>query len=358
MTDVTGQTTSAYRYTAYGQADKVGTTGEDAMTGNPTADADVVNPYRFNSSRFNGATGTYDMGFRECNPGLNRFLSRDMYAGALPDIALGSDPWNTNRYGFAGGNPISRVETGGHINKALGPDGNGNLPVSVTNPPVVEEIGNREVSSQKQTTYQKAYDETKAKLIGSKGGQGQEYMIGCNSTRTWTVKAGRSTTCGVSDVWFADRFADELNLFLEWRTSDLDPEEESELVDDAVNDEFWSSVRAAADGLVLLCERWAHGAYGCRWFRVTAGNVAEVAQAERPRSLLCVVANPDLRLDAGLLDEDFTAFEAPLMPGQLSYRAYPGGPIASPKSRTGDCSSCWRMRPWVGGVPWCRIQTA
>ncbi|MFC5268522.1 DNRLRE domain-containing protein [Kribbella qitaiheensis] len=118
LTDAsTGSTTSTYRYTAYGQTDKVGTTGDDAITGNPNSDADVVNPYRYNSSRFDGATGTYDMGFREYNPGLNRFLSRDMFAGALQDMALGSDPWNTNRYMFGGGNPVSRVEQSGHMNR-------------------------------------------------------------------------------------------------------------------------------------------------------------------------------------------------------------------------------------------------
>ncbi|WP_165949444.1 RHS repeat-associated core domain-containing protein, partial [Kribbella turkmenica] len=107
-------TTSTYRYTAYGQPDRVGTTGDDAITGTPGQDADVVNPYRFNSKRFNGATGTYDMGFREYNPALNRFLSRDYYDGALKDLALGSDPWNTNRYAFAGGNPITGIELDGH----------------------------------------------------------------------------------------------------------------------------------------------------------------------------------------------------------------------------------------------------
>ncbi|MCP9205961.1 hypothetical protein [Streptomyces cucumeris] len=61
------------------------------------------------------------------------------------------------------------------------------------------------------------------------------------------------------------------SLFLEWRASEPDPEEELGRVDDVVDDEFWNSVRVAADGLVLLCERWAHGAHGCRWFRVTEG---------------------------------------------------------------------------------------
>lgn len=117
LTDATtGQTTSTYRYTAYGQADKTGTTGDDAITGNPVEDADIVNPYRFNAKRYDGATSTYDMGFREYNPGLNRFLSRDYYNGALKDLALGTDPWNTNRYAFAGGNPITRTELDGHIN--------------------------------------------------------------------------------------------------------------------------------------------------------------------------------------------------------------------------------------------------
>ncbi len=115
LTDATtGTTTSTYRYTAYGQPDKVGTTGDDEFKDIAADDADIVNPYRFNSKRFNGATNTYDMGFREYNPGLNRYLSRDLYDGALKDMALGGDPWNMNRYAFAGGNPISRMEFDGH----------------------------------------------------------------------------------------------------------------------------------------------------------------------------------------------------------------------------------------------------
>ncbi|MFD7156158.1 DNRLRE domain-containing protein [Kribbella sp. NPDC059898] len=124
LTDATtGTTTSTYRYTAYGQPDKIGTTGDDKITGTATDDADIVNPYRFNSARFDGATGTYDMGFREYNPGLNRFLTRDMFNGALQDLSLGTDPWNTNRYMFGGGNPISRIELNGHLNSDEGTGG-------------------------------------------------------------------------------------------------------------------------------------------------------------------------------------------------------------------------------------------
>jgi len=54
------------------------------------------------------------MGFRDYDPGLNRFLTRDMYNDALSDMQLTLDPWNMNRYAFAGGNPISFVELDGH----------------------------------------------------------------------------------------------------------------------------------------------------------------------------------------------------------------------------------------------------
>ncbi|WP_370353586.1 RHS repeat-associated core domain-containing protein [Kribbella sp. VKM Ac-2571] len=128
LTDATtGQTTSTYRYTAYGQPDKMGTTGDDEIKDDATLDADIVNPYRFNSGRFDGATNTYDMGFREYNPGLNRFLTRDMFDGALTDLGLGTDPWNANRYMFGGGNPISRVEYGGHLNDTGSEGGGGTI---------------------------------------------------------------------------------------------------------------------------------------------------------------------------------------------------------------------------------------
>jgi RHS repeat-associated protein len=55
------------------------------------------------------------MGFRDYDPGLNRFLSRDSYNGALADLDLGLSPWTMNRYGFAGGNPVSLIELDGHI---------------------------------------------------------------------------------------------------------------------------------------------------------------------------------------------------------------------------------------------------
>jgi len=65
------------------------------MRGRPDKPADNV--YRFNAKRWDSVTGSYDMGFRYYNPGLNRFLTRDTYTGALADLNLGSDPYTGNR---------------------------------------------------------------------------------------------------------------------------------------------------------------------------------------------------------------------------------------------------------------------
>jgi RHS repeat-associated protein len=113
LTASTGDTKATYGYTAFGK-DRTG-----AMTGadKPGVSTEPYNLYRFNAKRWDAASGDYDMGFRTYNPGLNRFTSRDMYNGALGDLNLGTDPWNTNRYTYAGGNPISRVELDGHMNR-------------------------------------------------------------------------------------------------------------------------------------------------------------------------------------------------------------------------------------------------
>jgi RHS repeat-associated protein len=110
LTTSTGDTKATYGYTAYGK-DRTG-----AMTGadKPGASSEPYNLYRFNAKRWDATTGDYDMGFRTFNPGLNRFVSRDSYNGALADLNLGVDPWNTNRYAFAGGNPITGIEFDGH----------------------------------------------------------------------------------------------------------------------------------------------------------------------------------------------------------------------------------------------------
>nr|WP_240973931.1 DNRLRE domain-containing protein [Nonomuraea sp. FMUSA5-5] len=114
ITKETGDTRATYGYTAYGKNDDKLFTGIDKPDPvDPTA-KEEYNPYRFNAKRWDNSTGMYDMGFRDYNPGLNRFLNLDTYNGALDDLSLGLDPWTSNRYAFTGGNPINIIELDGH----------------------------------------------------------------------------------------------------------------------------------------------------------------------------------------------------------------------------------------------------
>jgi RHS repeat-associated protein len=142
LTDSAGNATSTYRYT--GSNDATGFTGKDKATATGGPEVETYNPYRFNSKRWDPATSSYDMGFRDYSPGLNRFLTRDMYNGALADLKLGTDPWNTNRYAFAGGNPITGIEHDGHC--AFNPETNDGCGLQVkrtlnsgSNPPPEEQ---------------------------------------------------------------------------------------------------------------------------------------------------------------------------------------------------------------------------
>ncbi len=91
------------------------------------------------------------------------------------------------------------------------------------------------------------------------------------------------------------------------------------------DESFWAAVAKDSERFTLLCERWAYGDCGYRWFRVTPENVVEVSLLMRPRSLVCVVSDPELQTRPELLEDGFTAFMAPLLPGELVYRAYPFG---------------------------------
>jgi RHS repeat-associated protein len=113
LTKENGDTRATYGYTAYGKDDNEAFTGIDKPEAqNPGKEP--YNFYRYTGKRWDPASSSYDMGFRDYNPGLNRFLTRDTYNGALADLNLGTNPWTGNRYAFTGGNPISRIEIDGH----------------------------------------------------------------------------------------------------------------------------------------------------------------------------------------------------------------------------------------------------
>ncbi|MFF2507816.1 DNRLRE domain-containing protein [Streptomyces sp. NPDC058067] len=114
LTTKDGDTKATYGYTAYGKDDNAEFTGIDKPDAqDPTKEA--YNPYRYSAKRWDAQSGTYDMGFRDYNPGLNRFTTLDMFNGALADMNLGTDALTGNRYSFSGGNPTSFIEMDGHL---------------------------------------------------------------------------------------------------------------------------------------------------------------------------------------------------------------------------------------------------
>ncbi|MDX8049040.1 hypothetical protein SK571_06585 [Lentzea sp. BCCO 10_0798] len=120
-----------------------------------------------------------------------------------------------------------------------------------------------------------------------------------------------------------DDLSDE-HLEIQWRRSEPDLLMVEAPVEVVADEGFWTAVRAAAQsGTTLLQERWAFGVCGSRWFLVTPENVEEVISEVQPRSLVRVAADPDLRVR--LMDRSFTAFTAPLKPGELACHEVPGG---------------------------------
>ncbi len=116
VTGSSGGTTATYGYSAYGGSDLSQFTGADKPnTGAGGGSAPPFNVYRYNAMRWDSSTGQYDMGFRNYDPGLNQFLTRDMYDGALADMNLTTDPFTGSRYTFGAGNPITNIEQDGHM---------------------------------------------------------------------------------------------------------------------------------------------------------------------------------------------------------------------------------------------------
>ncbi|WP_406178161.1 DNRLRE domain-containing protein [Streptomyces sp. NBC_00996] len=114
VTTSAGDTKTTYGYTAYGSDDGAEFSGVDQPDATDPSQ-EPYNSYRFNAKRWDVSSGTYDMGFRDYDPDLNRFTTRDMYNGALADMRLGTDPFTGNRYAFTGGNPVNRFELDGHM---------------------------------------------------------------------------------------------------------------------------------------------------------------------------------------------------------------------------------------------------
>jgi RHS repeat-associated protein len=140
ITDSSGDAKATYGYTAYGQNDDAETTGIDkADPADPTKEP--YNAYRYEAKRWDANSGTYDMGFRDYDPSLNQFLTRDTYNGALADQNLTTDSFTSNRYAFAGGNPITFIELDGHtVDSPLGGGSSGIAKAPKVSNPVLHNI--------------------------------------------------------------------------------------------------------------------------------------------------------------------------------------------------------------------------
>ncbi len=116
LVDANGSSQASYGYKPYGQSDGGLTQG----------DPDPLNPvssFRFSAKHVDTGSNTLDMGVRRFGPDTSRFLTPDLFYGALSNLTLSVDPLTQNRYGLAGGNPIGYREWDGHM--VLADDGGG-----------------------------------------------------------------------------------------------------------------------------------------------------------------------------------------------------------------------------------------
>ena len=116
LIDPNGNPKSSYGYSAYGDSDSKLSQG-DADKNNP------FNAFRYEGKRYDSGSGSMNMGARSFNTAADSFLQPDLYHGAVDNLGLSSDPLTQNRYSFAGGNPLSFVESDGHMVAADGGGG-------------------------------------------------------------------------------------------------------------------------------------------------------------------------------------------------------------------------------------------
>jgi RHS repeat-associated protein len=111
-------TADSYAYDPYGALESQGVPPSSAEP-NPTPEGELSaeaqeNPVRFQGFHADPDAGVYDMEARAYVPQVGRFTTQDRFEQASEDRALQLDPATNNRYAFAGGNPVDKVEMDGH----------------------------------------------------------------------------------------------------------------------------------------------------------------------------------------------------------------------------------------------------
>jgi RHS repeat-associated protein len=110
----TGETKGSYGYTAFGETDAALTAEKLPDSDDDPAPDEDINPFRYSGKRTDASSGKIDMGARTFGPEIGQFLQADRFDSALGELDLATDPLTGNRYGLAGGNPVSFIETDGH----------------------------------------------------------------------------------------------------------------------------------------------------------------------------------------------------------------------------------------------------
>jgi RHS repeat-associated protein len=116
LVDPAGGVKASYGYKPYGSPD-ASTTQGDTNQNSP------LNPFRYEAKRFDSGSKSYDTGARQYAPDTSHFLTADVFHGALANLGLSSDLLTQDRYGLAGGNPLSFIEWDGHMLLADGGGG-------------------------------------------------------------------------------------------------------------------------------------------------------------------------------------------------------------------------------------------
>lgn len=99
-----GQVTDRYAYTAFGESDPAGSSGNTAGS--------TANLYRYTGEQLDPNLGLYYLRARYMEPGAGRFLGMDEYAGSV------KDPLTLHRYAYASSSPTLYTDPSGRSNLA------------------------------------------------------------------------------------------------------------------------------------------------------------------------------------------------------------------------------------------------
>ena len=69
----------------------------------------AINPFRYAGYRYDEATGLYYLMARYYDPGVGRFISRDVFHG------FDDEPASLNQYAYCYNNPVNYIDPSGHV---------------------------------------------------------------------------------------------------------------------------------------------------------------------------------------------------------------------------------------------------